>query len=516
MKLNIHKITILILFVLISFFFVYRVGVIPTGLFCDEAEIGNVTYQLSKGNISSYFVPPFFYKHFNYVFGYLPVISAAPFVFIFKLSEFAVRLSSVFYALLGLFLVYQTLKELGVKKIYPVLLLAFTPLFFHISRINFGHTPSFLFMTLGLFFLVKYKKTKNLIYLITGGISLGVSSYGYGGYMIGTPVLILSLLIGEILHNRFNIHKYKGIIILGLVFIVTYLPILYQLKYNPDFSQRVRDKNEGEKIDLVQKIPSLIKNYPKYYSYDYLFTKGEIELPGSFITRHSIKGNGIYLKIYLAILIIGFFNLFFIRDKQKKYFTPFFIFFLLSPLPDLLTTRDGAPPYSFSMFYALISIPFITAYALKIFDYLPEKLLSKKSFYLINTVIAFILVIEIFSFLNNYYEYPLYSSDYWGWQYGPKEIIKYFVAEKNNYDELYMTGYFNEPLSLLNFYNYDKKCNNCFVGGLERINSYKKQLFAVRTEEINNLKVDNYVIKKTIYLPNNKEAYYIIEPRRLK
>ena len=381
-----YRILTLLLFLIIVFFFIYKVGEIPKGLFCDEAEIGNISFQSLRSSSSTYFVSPFFYKHFNYILGSLPIISTIPFVY-FGLSEFTVRLSSVFYVLLGLFFVYLSLHELKAEKIYPLLLFAFTPLFFHISRINFGHAPSFMFISLGLFLLLKYRNNKKMIYLVISALSLGISSYGYGGYLLGSPIIVLSLLLGEILHNKISFYKYKEIIIFILIFIVTFLPILYQLKYNPSFLERLRDKNEKNNIELIQKIPRLIKNYPKYYSYDYLFSKGEIDLPNSFLTRHSIRGNGIYLKVYLVILFIGFFNLFFIKDKQKYYYTPFFILFLLSPMIDLITTKDDAPPYSFSIYYALISVPFITAYALKLIDYIPKKIISKRSFYLTITVI---------------------------------------------------------------------------------------------------------------------------------
>lgn len=501
-----------ILFLFISFFYLYKVGEIPAGLFCDEAQIGNTALQLSKGNISLHFIPLFFYKHFHYVLGYLPILSTAPFVFLLGLSEFSVRLASVFYSLIGIFFVYLSLNQLGVRKLYPLLFFAFTPLFFHISRINFGHTPSFLFMSIGIFFKIRYQKTRSLIYIILSSLSFGISIYGYGGYLAGTPVLIVSFLISEIFRYKHNLQKLKGVIILCLVFLVLYLPILYQLRFNSEFSQRLRDKNDGNTLDLRQKIPALIKNYPKYYSYDYLFSQGEIELPGSFITRNSIRGNGIYLKTYLAILIVGFFNLFLIKDKQKHYFNSFFIFFLLSPLPDLLTTKSGTPPYSFALFYSLISVPFITAYALKALDYLKHQ---KKRVFLLKTLLAFTLVLEIFSFLNNYYDSPLYSSDYWGWQYGSQEIVKYFITQKNNYAELYMSSYFNEPFSLLNFYDSGKQCGNCYIGGIEKVNPNKKQLLALRTEEINRLKklnFNNYLIKKIIYYPDNTEAFYLIEP----
>jgi hypothetical protein len=502
----------LVLFI-IALFFIFKAGEIPAGLFCDEAEIGNIALQLLKGNASAHFIPPFFYEHFNYVLGYLHIALTAPFV-AFGLGEFTVRFASIFYALTAIFIVYLVLKELGVKKLFPLLLFAFTPLFFHVSRINFGHTSSFLFITLGLFFYVKFKKTKKLAYVIGSGLSFGISCYGYGGFILGTPVLILSLLIGEIIHNRFRLHKYKGIVMLCAMFFIAYLPILYQLAYNPFFSNRLREKNTGGKILQIEKIPVFFRNYPKYYSYEYLFLKGEAYPQKPFITRHSIIGNGLYLQIYLFILLIGFLSLVLIKDKQKHFFTPFFVLYFLAPIPDLVTTKDTSLPYSFSLYYALIGVPFVTAYALKGIDLIPKSIISKKLVSFFYFIFGVILVIQIALFLANYYKYPQYSADFWGWQYGPKEIIHFFVSEKDNYDEFYMSRYFNEPSSLISFYNKDNKCRNCFVGGLERVDLNKKQLFALRVEEMTTVNPDYYSLKKVIYLHNNEAGYYIIEPRR--
>jgi hypothetical protein len=52
------------------------------------------------------------------------------------------------------------------------------------------------------------------------------------------------------------------------------------------------------------------------------------------------------------------------------------------------------------------------------------------------------------------------------------------------------------------------------VGGLERVDLNKKQLFALRVEEMTTVNPDYYSLKKVIYLPNNEAGYYIIEPRR--
>jgi len=168
-----------------------------------------------------------------------------------------------------------------------------------------------------------------------------------------------------------------------------------------------------------------------------------------------------------------------------------------------LFTDLNKPPYTFAVFSLLtLCLPLLIGYGF-------EGLLSKKykiTIHLINVII----LIQAVIFLNNYYKYPQYSSDYWGWQYGPKEIISYFKTKTKNYDELYMTGSFNAPEIFLKFYDVENKCVNCFIGGIDRLNKNKKQLFALSVEEYEKLEIKSE-IKKIIYYPNKEKAFYIIE-----
>lgn len=77
-----------------------------------------------------------------------------------------------------------------------------------------------------------------------------------------------------------------------------------------------------------------------------------------------------------------------------------------------------------------------------------------------------------------------------------------------------MTGDFNEPSSLLSFYNYDGKCSKCYIGGVDSIKRDKRQLFAIRVDELSDFAdhINDYSIKKTIYLPNGEKAFYILQP----
>jgi len=177
---------------------------------------------------------------------------------------------------------------------------------------------------------------------------------------------------------------------------------------------------------------------------------------------------------------------------------------LLYPISDIFFTDINKPPYTFAVFGSLVlSLPFLIGYGF-------EGLINKKQkiiLYLIN----FIIILQMILFLRNYYNYPLYSSDYWGWQYGPKVIINYFKIQSKNYNELYMTGNFNAPEIFLQFYDPKRECKNCFIGSIDNYNSSKKQLFALRVEEFKHVKL-NYKLKNIIYYPNGKKAFYIIEP----
>jgi len=139
----------IVIFFFIIFFYLYKIGDIPNGLFADEAEIGYRSYQLIHGD-SSFLVTPFFYHHFNYILGALPIYATSPFIAMFGLSEFSVRFSSATYSILTLIIIYLIFKKLKITYIWQsILLFSFTPIYFHISRINFGHMPSIFLLFLG-------------------------------------------------------------------------------------------------------------------------------------------------------------------------------------------------------------------------------------------------------------------------------------------------------------------------------------------------------------------------------
>lgn len=499
-----HNFKIILVFIFFVIIYLYKLGSIPYGFFCDEALTGLRAWELINGNFSN-FEGPFFYHHFNYIFGSLSVYATAPFVFIFGLNEFSVRLTSVFFAFLSLvilFLIFKKIKSTNI--LFTIILFMVSPIFFHLSRVNFSHLPSLFFLITGYYFYINSLIKNNYLNSIMSGIFFGISLYGYPGFVIGTGAIIFSILLTELVYNKIDLSKYKKIILLIISFFVLSIPIIYSVLFSPNFLLRLKEKGLNiNRVNYKDSVIELISNYPKYYSYKYLFLNGE----ESAIYRHSIKGNGLFLTTSFFLLVISFIFLL-VKNKNKRYYLPFFILFFIYPIPDIITTNNGDQPYTISIFATIIFFPFLINYALD--SLIKVKFFNHKLF--ISAIYA-VVCIESIIFFNNYLQYPIYSSDYWGWQSGPKEIISYFKSQTKNYDELYMTGSFNAPEIFLKFYDPESKCNNCFIGGIYQLDSNKKQLFAFRITEINDIKKimlnKKFKIKKTIYLPNNSPEFVI-------
>lgn len=499
----------------------WQVGSIPLGLFCDEIEIANIAAKLTNGELKDYFVPPFFYRHFDYQLGFLPVLATAPFT-LFGLSEVFVRTASVVYALISLVFIYQTLKMLKQPTNIPLLMLTFTPLFFHISRVNFGHTISFLFITIAIWSYFKFIFTYRLKWISLSGVCIAISAYGYGGYMLGAPVVLGALVITEVarqlffqritfLQRKHFMWLLKTLLLFFGSFICVYSAILWQSAIDENFSQRLRDKSADLPTGLLENTVRIFSNYPKYFSLEYLFTRGESDANEAFITRHTVHGNGIYLGIYLPILLFALFAFFFITDKKKIYYFPFFLIFFFAPFPDLMTTSNTDLPYSLSYYFSLISVPFLTAYGLRAINFFSQTVIPNNQKNILQILFVCAFIINICFFYTNYQKYPTVSSNYWGWQYGPKLILKYFHNHKLEYDELYMTGLFNQAQSLFNFYNSAIQCQNCAVGGVtDHLDRSKRQLFVIRPEEIESIPND-FIVQEQFYFRSGELAYIAIE-----
>lgn len=520
MKMKHFKFVILTAILIIGFSLrFYNVKSIPNGFFADEAAIGYNAYSiLTTGEDEHGVSYPFYFQSFGDWRTPVPIYSMIPFIAIFGLNEFSVRFTMVVYGTATILILYLFTQELFWKEKHfrePIalvssLFLAISPWHIHFSRSGFEFTTMPFYLLVGLFFLFRFlhhdQKNKDLI-LAT--IFFVISFYT--AYVIQL-VLLPFLFSIFILYSKTFLKKHLRIFIFCLsLFILGLMPFLFAAVSGQALARfnSVSPLSQGK--SLTQVLQPMIKTYIDHFSLDFLFLKGDIDMPGHFISRHSVRGMG---ELYLFQLPLLFSGIIYLILKAKRIFILLFLWLALYPIGSTMVAEG---PFAHRSLFGVAPFQTLSAIGLIPILYLLSKLIknSKLKIVILGTLISFFVIIASLSvenYINKYFnEYPSYSADFWGWQYGPKEIINYFKTQKNNYNQLYMTGYFNSPQIFLSFYDPKQECRNCFIGGKENFNPFKKQLFAFRVEEVTDNMKKKMKIKKIIYYPDKKEAFYIGE-----
>lgn len=513
------RIFLVVALALVSVLYVYQLGENPCGFFCDEALYGLRSYQLCQGNISS-LVSPFFYEHFGYLQGALFIYAPLPFVKLLGLSEYSVRLTSAVFGLLTLMIVWATLRFIKVRYPWvPVLIFGLTPVIIHISRIYFGMTPSIFFMALGYYLYVRSRFNGRSAAGFVSGLIMGVSIYGYSAFQVSILLLLITIVITEVLYNRLRMRHYNVVACLCLGVMTAYLPLGYTAVKQPEFFKRLQGKHASFTHVNVERVEQLIRNYPKYYSPDYLFFKGETGMPGAFIYRHSVADAGLLLQSSIVLIVLALMNVFFVRDERLRYFLPFFFLIILYPVPDLITTTEKHAPYTFSASGSFILLPFVFAYGWELLVSASDFLKKKHAVvgYVLLGGVAGICILEAGSFYSNQYQqYPRVASDFWGWQAGPREMIAFFASHSEEYDDFYMEGVFNEPLVFLDFYLVDSPLRKrAFIGSPPAVPIVPKRLFAISDGALKEQAyAKSLLLVHTLHYPNGNPSFHLVTVKR--
>lgn len=489
---------------------VYKVDKIPTGFFGDEASIGYNAYSILHTGKDEYGVPfPIFYRAFGEFKNPIELYSTIPSILLFGLNEFSVRFVSVIYGVAGIFAIFLLTQELFKNNRYKLYLSLLAALFLAISPwdIQFSRAPMEGFMayvfftTLGLFtFLVAQEKIK----LLPLSIVLFVFAlYSYFPARIFIPLFCIGL---SLLYFKFYLKNKKITILSFIILLILMLPFIYNLFFSEAGLARWNQVNIFSRpLDNQSITKHIINNYFSHFTADYLFFKGDIDMPGQFITRHSIRGMGEFYLFQLPLILLGI--IYFFIKKMKKSLSILLLWIILYPTGNMFTIETSVQATR-----AIIGvIPFeiiSAAGTILIFSFLKRRFLK---------IIfgALLLLILTFSFRNYLYQYfslyPLYSSDFWGWQYGPREIIHYFTLEENKYDDEILQPEFNAPYIFFKFYA-PNDCKKCKLGTPDSLYApNRKQIFAITPKYMATYSNFQYKILKTIYYPNRNPAFYITE-----
>ncbi|MCA9861220.1 MAG: hypothetical protein KC438_15945, partial [Thermomicrobiales bacterium] len=276
---------------------------------------------------------------------------------------------------------------------------------------------------------------------------------------------------------------------------------------------RLNEKQAGTLS--IETLTDRLSTYPSFFSYDYLFRKGE----DWYINRHSIIGAGELFPYLLPLLVIGIGSIWFLRKQpETRYLFIFALLAVLYPIPDAISRPPQDLPYTISTFWAAIVIPFLVGGAFKGIALLLNRIDLPRAMALVGTAVAVLaLAWGVWFQRGPQADYPLIAADYWGWQYGPRPISDYFTAHAGEFDELLMTGDFNGAYIFPQFYFYDSPLQDrARIGGIGNIDFTRRQLIALRVEEWDRNRGSQFPGKTylqlvdMIYYPDGSPAFYLM------
>ncbi len=485
----------------------YQIQNVPPGFFCDEAIRGVDAYSLTTTGRDSHGERfPIFFKVFSEYTPPFQTYSEILPILLLGLSETSVRLTSVLYGVVSVFLIYLLASRLLSKRIglISALMLALAPWSLHYSRTGFEYNCYFVFFLLSLFFWLK--GIKRARYFLVSCIFWGLTFYTYNPAKLIVLVFLVALII--ISRKRLLADKKIFFISLSSFLIISFPSILHifsgqgLIRYN----QVSIFTNDSSIKEIILK---MLQNYFYHYSPVFLFFNGDPNAPNN---RHFSLGLSPLLITTLPFLLIGTIWFFISKRipllKKKIIFLWMLVYPLSGAFTSIISTNRAMIGVGLFSLLTALGLDLILAKIAR-FKITVIKILSL-------TAIFSVLIINFFSFYHFYLRvHALKTADFWGWQYGPREIMRYFLQVKDSYDDLYMSGEFNEGQIFLKFYDPKNTCKNkCKIADFWRapeiVELSRQQLFSLSPEYLDKSSFKNlFLIKKKIFYPDGKIAFLI-------
>ncbi|TSC88561.1 MAG: Glycosyl transferase family 39 [Microgenomates group bacterium Gr01-1014_7] len=438
------KIFLFLIILLAAFLRIYKLDQVPPSVNWDEAAAGYNAYAIANWGKDEWGKAfPLVFTSFKDDKHPIHIYLTVPFVKIFGLSDFTTRLPGAIIGVLSVLVIFYLTRILfknDLTALISALFLAVSPYHLQFSRGLWEVNFALFFFMLGLlmFYLALQKKgwLINISFL-----SFGLSILSYHSSKIVVPLIVLLLCFFYFKDLRkLSKNFYSGLLIF-LVFI-SLLFIEPRLLGTARVKQTQLNLEDFEKTTIYKMTKNsnlaigeiFLKNYISHFTPQYLF------LTGDQSPRNSVKTSGEFYKIDALFILVGLLYLLKLRSRVTLILLAWL---LLSPVPASLV--GGAPSATRAVFM-MGSMHLLSAFgATKIL-----KLTRNKIKLLALFIILLILSIEVYSYLNYYYNiYP--KKEPTDWQYGMKQIVE-FVKDHPRYHTIYVTEERSQPYIFFLFY----------------------------------------------------------------
>ena len=467
---------------------IWQLGSLPPSLTPDEAALGYNAYSILKTGRDEYgkLLPVIFKSFGDYKPGFY-IYTTVPFIAIFGLTEFAVRLPSAIAGVIAVWLMYLIVKKIRLKNILEIgnpstslgkvglpdclkleiigsSLLAINPGHIHFSR---GAWEANLALTLTLFgiyfFLKALDRSK---FLILASVFFSLTVLTYQGAKLSTLIVIFVLIVSYWQETKAIItNNLVTVIQSTIVGLIIVLPVLISFHFGQtgrlnvfnvfsyprpkEYLQTFLDQG-NEKVGslnyyLFHSEPlnykrGIMSRWFNHFSGRFLFFEGDWQNP-----RHSAPNHGMLLLSDIILLVIGFNSI--IRKSNK--FTYFILLWLLlAPLPAVLSRDQVHAIRSLNM---VIPLTFLSSFGLiDIFGFNKNLSNNLKKFSFIS-FISILFVGSLVYYLDSYFIH-LSKHNSKLWEYGYKQMVEIVTPIQKNYTTVKVQQSFAQPYIYFLFY----------------------------------------------------------------
>jgi 4-amino-4-deoxy-L-arabinose transferase-like glycosyltransferase len=461
---------IVLILILAVFLRIFRLESVPPALFGDEIDVGYQAYSLlHTGKDLTGRVLPFYLKSLTEYRTPLFIYSAVPFVGIFGLNEYGVRIPAVFWGIVSIVGIYLLVLRLFNKNTALIAagLTAISPWHLQYSRASFEVTMLISFIIFGVyFFLLGLSKNR---YFFVSVILFLSSVYIYSTAVVFVPLLILLLL--TLYWKDVSKVKLTNLFLLILTGAVILIPMLVSMvtgEAKERFSaisifqdtvliDKINLARKGQEFynpdgDSVKISPSIemffynkpmifaqvfITNYFRSLSPTFLFSEGDINF------RQGIHEMGAIYYFECILIILGMFAL---VKFPWRVASLVFGWLLLAPVPSSLTFQGG---FHATRLFIMLP-PLIILGAVGANWILENK--KKRSIKVVGGIVALLMVFNIVFYLYRYHVH--YGPESWRWWHvGFKEAMQFMKEKEGDYKFVGFNNTYEPSLIRFLFWN---------------------------------------------------------------
>ncbi|MCS7093067.1 MAG: glycosyltransferase family 39 protein [Patescibacteria group bacterium] len=438
---------VFVISLLSTFLFLFKITRVPPALNADEATNAYDAYSilLTGQDQHGHFLPLRFQSFGDYK---LPVITylLIPWVAVFGLTEWAVRLVNLPFVFFFPILVYLLTKELF--RSTPIAMIAsfltgFSPGLQTLGRqAHEGYLTAF-FLTLSFYLILKGMKRISFGYVIVFGLSYFLFLFGYHSSRIWV-LMIIGLLVYLTLKKKISFYYLLISLIITLFFIYTdlrYQPTrVVNLMFfkTPGFASKLTELRNETPFQVLHNLftlafRELTSNYLIYFSPQFLVIEGDKN------PRFGFEGVSPITPVEYLFIFIGLYFLFANREKWRWLIL---ILILLAPFSGSLSWAKQSLTRT-----VFLLIPFFIVASYGFFNFIKKTNLLLGLFF-----VLFYILFLFFSWEFYFFHYPKRAVVLRSWQVGYRELADYIKTNYHKFDRFYLTRKNGQPYIFLLFF----------------------------------------------------------------